>query len=145
MGINVIMNAKFTKNHYRSARKITWEDVMKKIHSDSDLDLWVIGSPPRSTFVCRSLYTPKTIYNVKQKVKLPELHLYVSFVKNSESFGYHKDYKDVLLVQAIGKMKYDVEDVMYELYPGDSLFIPAGIYHNPHSEEPRATLSFSIL
>jgi len=139
------MDVKFTKNHYRCAKRVTWDDVMKKMHNDDEENnkLWVVGDPP--TFVCRSLYTPKTIYTVKQKVKLPELHVYVSFLKESESFGHHKDHKHVLLVQAIGVMRYDVEDIMYELHPGDSLFIPAKVYHTPHPMQPRATLSFSPL
>ena len=135
------MNVKFTKNHYRSARRITWEDVMKKIHNDCDEDMWIWGNPP--TFVCRSIYTPRSIFNVQSKVNLPELHVYVSFVKESAHFGNHCDDKDVLLVQAIGKMEYEVEGVKYNLLSGDSLYIPKGVYHAPNVVCPRATLSFS--
>ena len=109
------MEVKFTKNHYPIARRVTWDDVVKKIDNDQNNELWLVGSKP--TFVCRSSFTPRSIKKVKEKVKLPELHVYLSFLRDSGNFGNHKDYKNVLLVQAIGRMIYDIEGKRYCLSP----------------------------
>jgi|5B_taG_2_1085324.scaffolds.fasta_scaffold12933_2 mannose-6-phosphate isomerase-like protein (cupin superfamily) len=135
------MEVKFTKNHYPIAKRVTWDDVIKKIDNDQDDEMWLVGSKP--TFVCRSSFTPRSIKKVKEKVKLPELHVYISFLRDSDNFGHHKDYKDVLLVQAIGRMFYDVEGEQYCLSPGDSLYIPSEVYHAPTVPGARVTLSFS--
>ena len=51
---------------------------------------------------------------------------------------------DVLIVQAIGSVCYSFDDgKIFRLNPGDSIFIPKGVYHNPIVLEPRVTLSFS--
>lgn len=135
------MEVKFTKNHYPIARRVTWDDVIKKIDNDQDNEMWLVGSKP--TFVCRSSFTPRSIKKVKEKVKLPELHVYLSFLRDSDNFGNHKDDKNVLLVQAIGRMIYDIEGKRYCLSPGDSLYIPAEVYHTPIVPGARVTLSFS--
>ena len=57
--------------------------------------------------------------------------------------GNYPDENDVLIVQAVGRMIYKIEDNQYILFPGDSLFISAGTYHEPHVTCPRITLSFS--
>ena len=137
------MMVKLTRNHYRSARRVTWDDVIDKINYDQHVAMDIVGRRP--TFVCRSDYAPKRMKNVQRKVGLPQLYLFTSFIQDSDTFGRHKDEKDVLLVQAIGKMTYMVDDVIYELFPGDSLHIPVGVYHTPYPSEPRATLSFSTL
>ena len=136
------MEVKFTKNHYPIARRVTWDDVIKKIDNDQDDEMWRSpGSQP--TFVCGSSFAPRSIKKVKDKVKLSELHIYISFFRGSDNVGNHKDYENVLLVQAIGRMFYDVEGKQYCLFPGDSLYIPAEVYHTPEVPEARVTLSFS--
>ena len=76
-----------------------------------------------------------------------KMDVYISFTGGAESFGKHKDTDDVLIVQAIGRMKYTLytHQIPQEfiLSPGDSLFIPEGTYHDPTTLEPRVTLSFS--
>ena len=51
---------------------------------------------------------------------------------------------NVLIVQSIGVISYKFDSgAVCTLNPGDSIFIPKGVYHDPIIEGPRATLSFS--
>ena len=72
------------------------------------------------------------------------MHVYISFGETTNSFGSHCDEDDVLLVQSVGEVSYVFENEQsVRLRPGDSLFIPAGVYHKPIVHKPRITLSFS--
>lgn len=52
---------------------------------------------------------------------------------------------DVLIVQAVGLVEYFFDDdSSYKLEPGDSIYIPKGIYHKPKIFGPRITLSFGL-
>ena len=157
------MGVKFTKNHFPIATKVTWEDIFDRVQNDyqndegfrklaslrmlppndDDLMLRIIGNRKPPTFISRSSYTPGSLKKVQDKVNYSELHIYISFVSNSDNFGRHNDNDDVLLVQSIGKMKYEVEGISYILNPGDSLFIPEQVYHTPIVLGPRVTLSFA--
>ena len=53
---------KLTRNHYRCAKSVTWEDVMDKINCDQNVAMDMVGKRP--TFVCRSEYTPKSMKRV---------------------------------------------------------------------------------
>ena len=132
---------KLTRNHYRCAKSVTWEDVMDKINNDQNVAMDMVGKRP--TIVCRSEYTPKSMKRVLRRTGLERLYVFTSFLKDSDSFGRHKDDYDVLLIQSIGKMSYMIEGSIYEIYPGDSLFIPNGTYHTPYPSGPRVTLSLA--
>lgn len=146
MGTEVL----FTKHHYKP--QVTWDDVIKKI--DCEFEKKTVGmsmsdnSSP--TIVCHNYQHPKTIMDcidqVRSEFKVDSCHVYVSFSKNAKTYGRHNDNADVLLVQAIGKVSYAFDDAtIYTLEPGDSLFIPKHVYHDPYTLSPRATLSFGIL
>ena len=51
--------------------------------------------------------------------------------------------ENVLIVQSIGSVQYRINGEIYTLNPGDSLYIPSGVYHEPIVSEPRVTFSFS--
>jgi len=96
------------------------------------------------SFVCHNDYLPGSLKPAYQEVGMEEMHIYISFSDNAETFGRHNDEDDVLIVQSIGKMAYRFDNgKTCVLSPGDSLFIPAGVYHHPIVHEPRVTLSFS--
>lgn len=145
------MEVKFTKNHFQQSKNIIWEDVIlqmseefkKKTHKMVITDL---NTPP--TIVLHGYFFPNTIgkafKEVNSEIGVNHLHLYTSFGQNSSTFGRHKDTTDVLIVQSIGSICYSFDDgKIYKLDPGDSIFIPKGIYHTPLVLEPRVTLSFS--
>lgn len=142
----------FTKKHFQKAKEVSWDDIIKRIEQGYETNSHKIvmennNIPP--TIVCHNDFYPNTIleaYNeVAEKFEVKDLHTYVSFGKNSSNFGRHKDSMDVLIVQAIGSIEYFFDDgSSYKLEPGDSLFIPKGVYHSPSIIESRATLSFGL-
>ena len=71
------------------------------------------------------------------------LHVYTSLGSNSLTFGKHRDDTDVLIIQSIGQIEYEIEDDIITLNPGDGIIIKEGVYHTPIVKEPRVTLSFS--
>lgn len=145
------MEVKYTKNHFQKVKDVIWDDVIDQMSHEFDnrshkLLVEDLHIPP--TIVLHDSFHPGTIdtaYNeVRSQTGVKELHLYISFAKNSSTFGRHKDTMDVLIVQSIGSILYAFDDNQtYELNPGDSIFIPKGVYHTPFTSGPRVTLSFS--
>lgn len=142
---------KYTKNHFNIATKLTWDDVIEKINNEfkNKTHKFVVERfdiPP--TFVLHNNFLPKTIKyvfdEVNSKMNTKVLHIYTSFGQDSATFRRHKDQENVLIVQSIGSVCYLFDDDQkYTLNPGDSIFIPKYIYHDPIVLSPRVTLSFS--
>lgn len=143
----------FKENNFQKVKDITWEDIVKKMENEFLLGTASVhsvnsaaeGSP---TIV---LHNPNQTQNIFDAVKEIErlwtttgCHIYVSFAKNAVTFGRHKDNTNVLIVGAIGETSYEFDDGrIYTVKPGDSLYIPAGVYHNPIVRSRRAILSIS--
>lgn len=142
----------FTKKHFNTVKNISWADMVTKISQEyQDKNYKIISEDSESTptIVCHSNFYPETIlsaYNeVKESFDVLDLHTYTSFSKDSLTFGRHKDTMDVLIVQAVGLVEYFFDDGSnYKLEPGDSIYIPKGIYHEPKIFGPRITLSFGL-
>lgn len=76
-------------------------------------------------------------------------HIYCSFVSNAESYGWHHDKADVLIIGVKGTTVYEIMDphsdkLTYEVKRGDVLFIPKGVEHNAIIIGPRAIISLGI-
>ena len=140
---------------YKNPPKITWEDAIDKLNYELQLGDDV-AVRMLDTYYLSSPYRPNTFQKAYDEVlsncplivdDYTAMDVYISFTGGAESFGKHKDTDDVLIVQAIGRMKYILynHEIPQEfiLNPGDSLFIPEGTYHDPKILEPRVTLSFS--
>lgn len=144
------MEIKYTKNHFQKVKDVIWDDVITQMSQELNnrshkLLVKDLNAPP--TFVLHDSFHPGTIATAYDEVSsetgVKELHLYISFAKNSSTFGRHNDPVDVLIVQSIGSIMYAFDDNRtYELNPGDSIFIPKGVYHSPFTSGPRVTLSF---
>ena len=145
----MIRKLEYFPNKYNRCKNVCWEDVIVKIEDEftkkSHKFLPIEDLPP--TFVLHNNFLPNTIQiaydEVRECDEINEMHIYTSLGKGSPTFGNHKDDDDVLLVQSVGKMVYNIEGKLFMLNPGDGLIIPAGVYHNPIVVEPRITLSFS--
>tara|TARA_B100000131_G_scaffold179836_1_gene173511 strand:+ start:63 stop:521 length:459 start_codon:yes stop_codon:yes gene_type:complete len=148
----------YKKNHYNV--NVTWEDVIRKIEcefTETTHALQVSGSRehfPRvgiigqnSKFFGTMLDAVNTVRpDLENKYSYCDVDTYISFCKDSCAHGRHCDDKDVLLVQAIGCMEYKFDNTnSYTLNPGDSLFIPRGVFHTPVVHSPRCTLSFGLM
>ena len=71
------------------------------------------------------------------------LHIYSNVMAESFVFKSHCD-GHCVLVQCIGMSEYTFEDgSVYQLQPGDGIYIPRGIYHAPRVFGPRVTFSYN--
>jgi len=146
---------------------INWTDVFEKLEYDRKHEFFAVISPKikpeevlnettdiifhkgeMNTIVCESNYTPhqmKPLFDhMKEKYGMVEFHQYVSLSAESSTFGRHNDTQDVMIVPIIGKIGYDVDNLgRVELDPGDVLYIPKYVHHEPVVYGPRVTLSFA--
>jgi mannose-6-phosphate isomerase-like protein (cupin superfamily) len=141
----------FTKNDCVIASYIGWDEVMNKISNECENRtlLTIHKDNAHPTLVTHNDYYKgnihKTINNVKKYYNFKNMHMYISFGKHSTTFRRHNDDVDVLIVQSIGKTSYKFDNgYVCELKPGDSLFIPKGVYHEPIVTEQRVSLSFGF-
>jgi ribosomal protein L16 Arg81 hydroxylase len=76
-------------------------------------------------------------------------HLYISFLENSSTYGWHADTTDVFFIQGIGVSVWEVKvngEVFEspELNPGDLIYVPANMEHNPQPLTPRVGISIGF-
>ena len=142
------MSALVKRNLFHIVKNITWDDMIDKLNNECDsLTIQSYACNECPTMVCRNDYYPNTILDAYQEVdnKIPVsgLHIYTSFSSMFSPYGRHRDDEDVLIVQAVGNMTYSFDDgSVCKLEPGDALYIPEGVHHNPSVSGPRITLSF---
>lgn len=141
----------FTKKDCVVASYIGWYEVMDKISNECENGtlLTIHKDNASPTVVTHNEYYTgnihRTVNNLKKHYNFKNMHMYISFGKYSTTFGRHKDEVDVLIVQSIGKTSYKFDNgYVCELSPGDSLFIPKGVYHKPVVLEQRVSLSFGF-
>ena len=145
----------FTKNHYHEIKNVSWDDVKRKVLFEIQHNMGQSMDDVKNpiAYNCESFYLPGTVHtayneviNSKSGKKLlddRDLHIYVSYKGKCKTIGNHNDEENVLIVQSIGSVQYRINGEIYTLNPGDSLYIPSGVYHEPIVSEPRVTFSFS--
>ena len=132
--------------------RVNWNDVFDRLDYDlTHLD--TIKEKPRIDELYIGLYKANTTRgNVKRAVEEVrsdanvngDIDIYAAFTSTAECIGRHQDDHDVLIVQASGVAEVSFDDGnVVRMLPGDSLYIPAGVYHDPVALSPRITLSFS--
>ena len=130
-----------TRNHSEKAKLVTWDDCIKKIDNEFKTKTIKIGIADAKEWKC-----PIMILHNENGYIIQTCHVYTSFGSDCVTFGRHKDKVDVLITQAVGSVSYKFDDEsIHRLEPGDSLFIPKGVYHDPYPHSPRITLSTAIL
>jgi mannose-6-phosphate isomerase-like protein (cupin superfamily) len=133
-----------TRNRYRKVKQVSWEDVKLKMTDEIKQKSGFHINRDTHSFVCHNEYLPGTLKSAYEEVGMKVMHIYVSLSDEAETFGRHNDLEDVLIVQSIGKMMYVFDNGnICTLRPGDSIFIPKGVFHTPIVSESRVTLSFS--
>tara|TARA_Y100000004_G_scaffold80312_1_gene90242 strand:- start:56 stop:538 length:483 start_codon:yes stop_codon:yes gene_type:complete len=142
----------FVKNAYQLVKQITWDDVIKKMENEFEEKSPVIGvngkQAPTIILYNKNRNQPLSIFNAVKEIQNDWVtigcHVYTSFGKSAVSFGRHKDNDNVLIVGAIGSVSYKFDDgTIHRVEPGDLLYIPSGVYHDPIIHSARATLSIS--
>ena len=145
------MRYEFIKQGFRECIGITWDDIELQIQDELKRNQCrIVGEDSDSlTYILldneiRQPNISKVHQIMKDNYSLNVLHVYTSKGYNGKTFGRHCDDENVLIVQSIGKMEYKFDNgSIVCLQPGDGLYIPEGMYHDPISSEPRVTLSFS--
>lgn len=99
------------------------------------------------------LYQNKNVIDIFDKVFEYEGELtasYINFVGNITPLNIHKDERDMVYWQCIGKSEWyvypngsDNEPEIHVLNPGDILVSPAGTVHAVVTDSPRAALVFA--
>ena len=147
--------------------QITWTDVFEKLEYDRQQKTFTVIAPKikdedilneteeylvhegaMNTIVCEGEYIPQNMFSIFDHMKthygMREFHQYISFNVESSTFGNHNDTVDVIIVPIIGKIGYRVNGLgEVKMEPGDILYIPKYVHHEPILYESRATLSFS--
>lgn len=155
-----------TKRRYTEfVPKVTWDDVIQAIETSykRQMDEKVPTHRTYTSFhVLRGseksgpymqIFDPvrrASITNASREVlnsepRIINMDIYMNLSSVSSANGRHKDDHDVLIVQAIGTTLYKFDDG-YDaiMVPGDSLYIPARVYHEPIPLCPRVNLSFGL-
>jgi hypothetical protein len=89
---------------------------------------------PNTVNICQEAYD----------LNLKNLHIYSNVLAESFLFKSHRDPYSLLIIQCMGMIQYDFEDdSIHQLYPGDAIYIPRGIYHAPKIFGPRVTFSYN--
>ena len=143
---------KFHKNKFEKCKDVTWDDVIEKLAYEFSIGthrFLAESSKTPPTFAMHSDKFPGTLLTayeeLKSRANINHMQVYMSLGANSSTFGRHKDTDNVLIVQAIGKIKYIFDDKkVITLKPGDCLSIRKGVYHTPMVSGPRVTLSASL-
>ena len=146
-------------DHHKKAHipydRPTWEDVIHCL--DFGLrynDIQPVKDLGDGGYVCYDGRTLKeTLPIISQLDALyghpaTEAHLYISFTSDSKVFEKHNDTAHVWVWNILGTTEWTVWDdgkkVTYMLEPGDSVYVPEGMYHKPNPITPRALLSFGV-
>jgi ribosomal protein L16 Arg81 hydroxylase len=143
------MDYKYFPNQFKDYTCVSWVDIDRQIEYEVDKGKCLVTGGDNVTYTL--LYQRKTqqiFKDLRKKMKKERgyhcLHIYASKAANATTFNRHKDENDVLIVQSVGSMMYTFDNGdNICLNPGDGLFIPKSVYHNPICIEPRITLSFS--
>ena len=142
-----------------------WSDVIRQIDyamvNRSDLARRYKLAPERvlsgaadGGMVCEDSSQIKQHRNIEMRIiqnnpgyYITHTQLYVSLSSISKSFGKHNDTTDVWFWQCIGQTKWTVWDpdpITYILSPGDLIYVPVGMYHDPEPLTPRMGMSIGI-
>ena len=104
-------------------------------------------------FVTHNAENIKKVYNINKIFQelFPNncvtAHLYACLTEISKTFGKHNDDVPVFFWQCIGITRwtvYEDKEYVYDLMPGEMLYIPKEVYHNTEPITPRVGISFGI-
>lgn len=145
-----------TENHRYLGKQnyelLTWEDVIHNFDVNISSNK-IIDILPGFTLITVDVYENQKVISILEDLSLENpknictAHLYVSLSKNSSTFGKHKDNVDVWYWQCLGITRwtvYDEKEYVYDLSPGDMIYVPREMYHSTEPITPRAGVSFGI-
>ena len=71
-------------------------------------------------------------------------HLYVSLFEGCKTLGEHMDTADVFYVGGIGNTSFSINNITYQIAPGDIMYIPRSVNHTPQPQAARAGFSIGL-
>jgi ribosomal protein L16 Arg81 hydroxylase len=140
---------KLLTNEFQDFTHLSWDDIDSQIEYElSKNKCKVLGTTNKTYLLLYQRKTQQALKDLRKLIKKERgyhcLHVYASKDANATTFNRHCDTNDVLIVQSLGSMIYNFDNGDNVLLnPGDGLYIPKSVYHNPICIEPRITLSFS--
>ena len=108
----------------------------------------------RNNFLKHQTILVKNLEKFNEKIYLEsqklgenvDVHMYLAPEEGSDSFDFHQDFKDVLIVLIYGEKEFHLVEGkktnVYHLSAGDKLFIKRGIFHKAISRGRSCLLSF---
>lgn len=83
----------------------------------------------------------ESVRHIMQQTGTLSAHAYLQTKTEHPGLGNHKDTMDVLYIQISGYTRWQTNGVDEILEPGDTIFIPKGVYHKVTALTPRIGLS----
>ena len=154
------MNNEFftVREHHEYMKEVlmktpSWQDFIDQIDFSFLNKLELKGNSDFG-IVVEDSDTIRQVRNLEQRIiknnpnyRLTHTQCYLSLSSKSTTFGKHNDTTDVWFWQCIGQTKWTVWDpdpITYILNPGDIIYVPVGMYHDPQPVTPRAGMSIGI-
>jgi hypothetical protein len=154
------MNNEFftVREHHEYMKEVlmktpSWQDFIDQIDF-SFLNKLLLKGNPDFGIVIENSDTIRHVRNLEHRIiknnpnhRLTHTQCYLSLSSKSTTFGKHNDTTDVWFWQCIGQTKWTVWDpdpITYILSPGDIIYVPVGMYHDPRPVTPRAGMSIGI-
>jgi len=141
----------YRPGHFQRVKHIKESDVVAKFIHDESGPHDTVEIATTDLVKCEdSMYLPGTMKPAFDEIRasgmpIDNIYTFISTKVDADTYGRHSDKENVLLIQAIGKMMYKFDDGSFcVIEPGDSLYIPSGVYHTPHTLGPRVTISCKI-
>jgi mannose-6-phosphate isomerase-like protein (cupin superfamily) len=117
----------------------------------------VISSNYLNNYICQSIFQIRGVENTAEFKNVCkelnilfnknnsnyDLDIFYSMVSGSSSIS-HEDEYDVVIINLFGKVLYKHGKDLYELNPGDLLYIPKNTFHKAIGITPRIVLSHAI-
>ena len=131
---------------------LTWDEVIFNLNNNLVSDGFV-KILDNFGFVTHDAETIEKVNNINKIFEelFPNncvtAHLYASLTEISGTFGKHNDDIPVFIWQGIGITRwtvYEDKDYVYDLMPGEMLYVPKEVYHKAEPITPRVGISFGI-
>jgi len=149
------------------AELVTWKDAVEKINQSYKISIpWNergMEGPLRiiydqvspfvpATFDCEDEHFTDSFLKIRESMpdsidrEIENMHVYISLCEKASTFERHNDDIDVMILQSIGTMRYKIDGIDNEvvLTPGEAVYIPKFVYHEPIVDGPRVTISFGM-
>jgi len=131
---------------------LTWEEVIDHIDKNVIAE-YTTEAQQNYGVVTYNAYEMEKTLPILELVKQTDTsreytaYMHLSFSSKTEGYGRHKDQADVWHWQTIGKSRwvvFDRETVVYDLTPGELIYIPKGMYHQVTPLTPRVGISYGL-